>query len=128
MTVALAVSFVWAVGCLLFDAINTNKGLRLGIAEEGNTLITALSGTKYPKLWQLLAIDGGLRAIILGVAFIPGPVDYSHTFTVVSFVALFVAGLKNVRGGRQWKWMISHPGQTIPPGDTFWQKFIGFWG
>lgn len=128
MHIAMFVAFVWAVVCLLFDALNTNKGLRAGVAEEGNWLITTISGTKRPHLWQLLSIDGGLRALILAIGFLPGPAAYPLTFVAIAIGALIVAGFKNIQGGRQWRWMFSHAGQKIPVQNSAWNQFWGFWG
>lgn len=128
MLIALIIAFIWAIAGLLFDAYNTNKGLRAGIAEEGNVLITSISGTKYPKMWQLLTIDGTLRLLILAASFIPGPSAYPYTFAALGIGAFVVAGFKNIQGGRQWKWMFSHPGQKLPLLNSAWEQFWGFWG
>jgi uncharacterized membrane protein YczE len=129
LIIALLITFAWAVGCLLFDALNTNKGLRAGIAQEGNSLVTFLSRTQTPKLWQLLTIEGTVRVLLLLAAFLlPTPVDLPHCWHACSLGVFIAYGLKNIQGGRQWRWMFNNPGKALPIPHTVWEKFLGFWG
>ena len=125
MLIALLLSFAWALYWLYQDATWTTKGIQAGIAVEGNTLITRIAGTCKPALWQLLLIDGSLRIALLGVGFIPSD---TPAFEAAAIGMLLVAGIKNIQGSREWKWMFNHPGQTIPEANTVWQKLLGFWG
>jgi hypothetical protein len=127
MIITLLICFVWASICLCFDAFITNKGLRAGIAYEGNSVIVFFFGNK-PWLWQLFAVDGTLRVALLGVGFIPGPEAAPHAFAALMIGGLIVSGFKNIQGYRQWKWMFSHPGQKLPLMDSAWAQFVGFWG
>ena len=127
MLIALIVVLVWALACLGFDLYNTNKGLRAGIAQEGNELITSLWKTKTPTLKQLAAVEVPIRLGIFGAGFIPGGAAYPYTFAVLALVALALYGLRNIKGGREWLWMFRNPGKTVPVANTVWQKIIGIW-
>lgn len=127
MLIALLICFVWAVICLVFDARITDRGIRAGVAVEGNSVIVLFFGTK-PTLRQLFTVDGSIRVALLGIGFIPGPADYPHAFAALMIGGLIVAGVKNVQGYRQWRWMFNHPGQKLPILNSAWEQFIGFWG
>ena len=124
----LTIAFLVALAALAYDIYNTNKGLRAGIAQEGNEVITGLWKTKFPTWGQIAAIEVPIRATIFGVGCIPGPEQYPETFAVLATASLFVAAVKSVQGAREWQWMFKHPGQTIPERNTVWQKIMGFWG
>ena len=127
MLIALIVAFVWAVLCQTYDLIWTGRGLKAGLAVEGNTLITGIFGDK-PTFLQRLAVDGTLRVLLFGVGFIPGGSDYPAVFTALAIGALTVAGVKNIQGARQWQWLFKNPGKTIPVLESVWQQIVGFWG
>jgi hypothetical protein len=129
MLIALLICFLFAVICLCFDAIITNKGIKAGVAVEGNPLIVFFARTNKPALWQLFAIDGGLRAALLAFAlFTPEPADFPHAWPALMIGGFIAFGLKNIMGYREWRWMFSHPGQLMPIPKTAWGQFIGFWG
>lgn len=128
MLIGLLVCFVWAVICLGLDMHITNKGLRAGIAVEGNSLIVFFARTDKPALWQLIAVDGTLRLLMLAFSFIPGPTRYPLTFCAMGIGMFVVAGFKNLQGYRQWSWMFSHKGERLPQQNSAWAQFMGFWG
>ena|ERR1035437_9784634 len=128
MLIALYIAFVWALACLLFDSYYTNKGIKAGVAVEGNSMIVYFFNNK-PKFWQLWAVDGTLRLAIFAAArFLPAPTDYPFTWVALGLGALIAAGFKNIQGGRQWLWMFKNPGKKIPLMNTLWSKIMGFWG
>ena len=123
MLIALFIAFAWALAWLLFDSYNTNKGIKAGIAVEGNTMIIFFWGSK-PKFWQLWSVDGALRlAIFLAALLVP-----LSAAPLLGTGALAVWGFKNLQGGRQWQWMFKNPGKRIPEMTTVWGKIMGFWG
>lgn len=128
MIYVLLISFIFALACLAFDAINTSRGLRAGVAVEGNGIIVAIAGNK-PKLWQLLTIDGSLRFALLALAlFLPTPDGLPAVWYATLTGAFVSLGLKNIRGGRQWRWLMRNTDKTLPQLNTIWQKLVGFWG
>ncbi len=128
MIYALFTAFIWALAWLGFDSYNTNKGIKAGVAVEGNSWITVFWGV-HPTLWQLWSIDGSIRlAILLAALFVPSSAQYPHAFQAMGIGAFVAAGFKNWQGGREWKWMFSHPGQKLPTMNSAWAQFMGFWG
>ena len=128
MLLALYLAFIWALAWLGFDSYYTNKGIKSGVAVEGNALIVAIWGNK-PKLWQLWSVDGTIRAAMLAAAlFVPSSEDYPKAWVALGIGAFIAYGFKNWQGGRQWKWVMKNPGKTVPWMNTFWEQFIGFWG
>ena len=126
MLIALFIAFVWALACLCYDAYETNRGIKAGVALEGNWLISAIWGKK-PKFWQLLSVDVPIRLGLAALALIPSPM-YPHAMTACAVGALTFAGVKNIQGARQWLWMFKNPGKTLPLMGSAWKQFIGFWG
>lgn len=128
LLLALFASFIWALAWLGFDSYNTSKGIKAGVANEGNGWITIFWGS-HPNLWQLWSVDGSIRlAILLAALFVPSSEAYPQAWRAMGVGAFIAAGFKNWQGGRQWKWMFSHPGQTIPQMGSAWAQFLGFWG
>lgn len=127
MFIVLLIVFVAALAALCFDALNTAKGIKAGIAEEANTIIRKFVGPR-PTFKQILAVEVPQRLAVLGVGCIPGPERYPATLQVLAFITFVVYVGKNIQGGRQWKWMFAHPGQKLPQMNTVWQKIVGFWG
>jgi hypothetical protein len=123
---SLAASFAWALGCLFYDATETQKGIKAGVGVEGNSWITCFYGVK-PTLLQCLSIDVPLRTAMAALAFIPSSM-YPHVMIGPAVAALSVAGVKNIQGARQWKWCLANPTKTMPVMNTVWQQIIGFWG
>lgn len=128
MLAALLVAFAFALVCLLYDATTTQKGIKAGVAVEGNPLIVAAFGNK-PSLLQCLAIDLPIRlALMTAFLFIPAPARYPLAWYAMGTGAFMVYGLKNVQGARQWNWMLKNPGKPLPQPTSIWQQFLGFWG
>lgn len=128
MLIILLVLFAWAVSCLAFDISNTIRGLRAGVAVEGNSLVVAIAGNK-PTLVQLTTIEGAVRlALLVAALFIPTPEGLPHIWQAVFSGAFFSYGLKNIQGGRQWRWLLANPGKSLPQQHTVWEKLTGFWG
>lgn len=125
--VVLVASFLWAMIWLDVDSYWTDKGIKAGLAVEGNWYVRLIVGAK-PTFWELMLVNGAIDVALLLLSLLPTFGAAPHIWFVVSIVTLTISGVMNIRGSRQWKWMFLHPGKTIPPGDTFWQKFLGFWG
>lgn len=123
---ALAASSAWALGCLLYDATETQKGIKAGVGTEGNSWITVFYGVK-PTLLECLSIDVPIRVGLAALAFIPTPA-YPHACIGLAVGALVVAGVKNIQGARQWKWCLANPTKKMPVMNTVWQQIVGFWG
>ena len=124
--VVLAVALTWALGWLLYDATETQKGIKSGVGVEGSPWITVFYGVK-PSLIQCLSVDVPIRFGLAAIAFIPTPM-YPHAMLGMAVGALVVAGVKNIQGGRQWKWCMANPTKKMPLMNTLWQKITGFWG
>lgn len=124
MLIFLIVAFLIALACLVYDAYMSAKGIKAGIALEGNAVVTSISGTKSPSFWKIFLIEAGVIRVPI---FILGAVTNVYLAFLFA-ISLLTMGLKNVQSARQWQWMFSHPGQKLPEANTVWQKFFGFWG
>lgn len=128
MLIFLAIAYVFALICLGADALATDKGIKAGVALEGNAIVRTLSGTDKPSFEQIMAIEVG---VIRTPLILFGIVTAMHGLNPLAYlagIALVVAGVKNIQGARKWAWMFAHEGQKLPVMETVWQKIVGFWG
>ncbi len=111
MTIALIVTFIWAMSCLAYDSYMSDKGIRAGVAVESNPMITFIAGTDKPTFFQLYVIDAGVIRVPLFIFtfLMPGPNAYPHTWEAFGIGAFISIGIKNILGGLKWrKLMTSH--------------------
>jgi hypothetical protein len=99
---ALAGAVGFAVAANVYDARETERGLRLGVAVEGNTFLV---GT-HPSARALY-----LRDIpIIGLASTPSILGYVFRSRTWLFAGLVggpgVVGVKHIQGGRAWARLI----------------------
>lgn len=128
MLIALLIAFAWAIFAVLFDYLYTQKGLKAGVAVEGNPMVVEFFG-KEPKLWQCLILELPIRVGLLAAfLFLPAPASYPLAWKALGLGAFIVYGLKNLQGGLQWRWLLKHPGQKLPQPSSAWAQFLGFWG
>lgn len=101
---ALLISFAWAMGCLAYDAYMSDKGIRRGVAVEGNRMITWIAGTMTPTFWQLYAIDAGVIRVplLLLALFLPSPGGLPEAWRAAGIGGFVSLGVKNILGGRKW--------------------------
>jgi hypothetical protein len=95
--IALAVAVAFYVGCDLYDVILTEKGIRAGVAVEGNTFLV---GSK-PSAVALYLRD----ILVAGIATVPCVLALSfHNLPIFwgCLVAPVVAGVKHILGGLAW--------------------------
>ncbi len=112
MTIAMIIAFLWAMSCLAYDSYMSDKGIRLGLALEGNRMITWIAGTMTPKFWQLYSIDAGLIRIpiFLLCLFLPAPSAYPETWHAFGIGAFISIGIKNILGGLKWRKLMRQNG------------------
>jgi len=95
--VYLALAFAFAIGCNIYDATMTEKGLAAGLAVEENTWLVGST----PKAWQLYARD--IPIIFLASALsIIGLFTHNPTLFYAGLAGPIVAGAKHIVGGREW--------------------------
>jgi hypothetical protein len=118
------------------DARITNKGIKAGIAVEGNGLLVKLAGTNKPSLIKLVVYNVAKLSLWVGVGLVfayhfPSTTTTSPVYLGRVLMPVFAAidATKHYQGFRQWAWMFRNPGKRVEDQEnTAWQKFIGFWG
>ncbi len=125
---ALVLAYAYSAAMIVWDASLTVKGVASGIADEEDKLPAMIFRVQHPTLFQYVIVRLAERSILAAAIALPHPDGLDHLWYSLAVVGLIVWGLKAMRCAYQWRWMFAHPGQTVPLGDTFWQKFFGFWG
>lgn len=129
--IAVLITFILAILGDLYDISLTVKGIKLGVAVEGNEQIVWVAGTNKPTYWQLLWINMLLPPIppdfstwpILPIGI--GGMILGWNPTALPFAtALFLIGLKHYIAGRKWKFYIDGGKDDLSKGESAWQKFI----
>lgn len=126
MTALLVVAacLTFAVLADLYDIRLTVRGIKAGVAVEGNEAVVKLARTDKPSFRQLLIIN--MLFPIMPVGFLGLIFAYGNSVAAaIPFsVALFLIGLKHILGGRQWAFLLA--GGKLDPTKplTAWQKFI----
>lgn len=128
---AVAIAFVLAILGDLYDIALTVKGIKLGVAVEGNEDIVKIAGNK-PSYMQLLAINMFLPPIPPNFSTWPiipiGVAGFIYGSTPVGGIPfatiLCVIGLKHFLAGRKWLFYINGGKDDLTHGKSAWQKFI----
>lgn len=107
----------------IMDASISDKGIKAGIAVEGNSTLCFFARTDKPSTLWLHGYNFAFIALVVGL----GAIFHNSVLAVLAPTTLFVDAIKHYQGYRQWKWMFNNPGKLMPQEDV-WQKFFGFWG
>jgi hypothetical protein len=112
----LAVAVAFAFICDIYDVTETEKGLKAGVAVEGNTF---LIGTDKPTAVKLYLRDG----VVIVAASVPAAVClglHAPSFFYAALAGPVVAGAKHILGGRAWVKLLAGqkptPSEQIEPG------------
>lgn len=118
--IAVIVSFAFAVVADVLDSYYTNKGIKAGVAVEGNSYIVALAGTDKPSFLKVLLIS--MLIPILPVGILGLIVGYGSPAAIVFSTMLVLTGIKHVNGARAWVNLLNG-GKPDNGSKTAWQKF-----
>lgn len=100
--ILLIVAFTWALVCSYFDQAITARGVKSGVAVEGNGLIVRLVGNK-PTFTELMEIETPIRTVIFWVGLVLCFHDSTQIYSGLAVGALVAYGFKNLGGYRAWK-------------------------
>ncbi len=117
-----AIAVALAVAADLYDVILTEKGLKAGVAVEGNSFLLGETNTK-PTALQLYRRD----AIVIAMASAPALAVYLMGAPDVAYGFLagpVVAAIKHIQGGRAWAKLLAGGKLSTAP-KSAWQKFWG---
>jgi hypothetical protein len=107
--------------CARHDINLTDKGIKAGVAVEGNEFITTLARTNKPSKLFLFFYEASWIAAFASLGFfaphLPAAIGGSLAFLIVD-------GVKHLIAARKWNILLH--GGTIPRDATAWQKFLGF--
>lgn len=99
---ALAGVVGFAIAADIYDVRETEKGLKAGVAVEGNTWLV---GSK-PKAGPLYRRD----LLVIGLTTMPSVIAYAAhhmEFFYAGLVGPVIIGAKHINGGNQWKDLLS---------------------
>lgn len=118
MFLALVAALGFAIAADIYDVVLTEKGIKAGVAVEGNTFLVG----QKPSAVALYLRDSLVTGIattpcILALVYGNKPLFYGF------LVAPVVAGVKHIRGGRAWRNLLNG-GKPVPPATTAWGKFL----
>lgn len=88
----------------VYDAKWSERGIRSGIAVEGNTF---LLGTDKPTFWQLERRDLTFYVPILSVAPVVAKLTHHRPWFFGSLSGFAALGVSHIQGGSQWKKLIN---------------------
>ncbi len=114
---ALAVGLAWAIGCDIYDVTLTEKGIKAGVAVEGNDWLVGAKPSAV-ALYLRDSLETGLATTpcILALIFNSSP------FFWAGIVAPVLVGVKHIMGGRQWATLLAGGKVTEP--STWWEKLL----
>lgn len=130
--IAVLAAFILAILGDLYDISLTVKGLKLGVAVEGNEQIVKIAGTDKPTYFQLLWINMLLPPIppdfstwpILPIGVAGLILGWNPVAGIPFATMLFIIGLKHYLAGRKWLFYINGGKPDLTKGTSAWQKFI----
>ena len=107
------------VGCDLYDVILTEKGIKAGVAVEGNTFLVGQKPSAV-ALYLRDALLAGLATTPCAIALAVGNTPLFWGF----LAAPVVVGVKHILGGKQWRFLLN--GGKVDPTKPLsaWDKFI----
>jgi len=114
---ALVIALAWAIGCDIYDVTLTEKGIKAGVAVEGNTFLVS----SKPSAVALYLRD----SLVTGIAATPcvlACILYSQPLFWGFLIAPVLSGVKHILGGRQWATLLA--GGTVTPPSTWWEKLL----
>ncbi len=107
-------------GTTVYDVLMTEKGLKAGVAVEGNTWLVGSKPTAIT-----LYLRDSLTAVL---ATAPSIVTYAMGSTAGAYGLLImpvVYAVKHVLGGRQWAKLLAGGKLSTAP-ESAWKKFLDF--
>ena len=125
----------------IYDANETSKGIKAGVAVEGNSIITTLARTDKPSNLFLQVYNFVFVGIVAGLAIFlvhhfPGQ-NLEYAAMGGSQAALAADALKHLQAGLKWRFLLKggkldFDGFPIPTdgkevAHSAWAKFIGPW-
>jgi hypothetical protein len=100
---ALAGVVGFAIATDVYDVSETEKGLKAGVAVEGNTFLVS---SDKPTAGQLYRRD----LFVIGLSATPSVVAYAFhktEFFYAGLVGPVAVGIKHIQGGNQWKSLLA---------------------
>ena len=95
---AFAAALTFEVATDRYDISQTEKGLKAGVAIEGNTF---LLGTNKPTAGQLWKIDAVFTAITITPSVL-AYIFHKKEWFYAGLACPFAYGLRHIQGGKQW--------------------------
>jgi hypothetical protein len=105
------------VGCDIYDVVLTEKGIKAGVAVEGNTFLVG----EKPSAVALYLRDAFVTGLVTAPCAIALAV-HNAPFFWGGLVAPIICGVKHVIGGRNWSILLA--GGKLPVAQSAWQKFL----
>lgn len=99
----LIVALIWNLACGPVDAYFSNKGIRAGVAVEGNPIINKLFGfTPSAKVLYLFNVVQSIVLVIPGVILATRVSETKQLMSAVSFGALVADGAHHLYSAYLW--------------------------
>ena len=121
--ILLAVSLALGVAGDVYDVIMTEKGLKAGVAAEGNQWLSSIVGTK-PSAIGLYFRDSIVLALCVAPTALCATVFHNLPLAYGALISPVVYGVRHVQGGLQWRTLLNGGKLTQPT--TAWQKFLNW--
>lgn len=121
--ILLAVSLALGVAGDIYDVILTEKGLKAGVAAEGNQWLSSIVGTK-PSAVGLYFRDSIVLALCVAPTALCATVFHNLPLAYGALAGPVAYGAKHVLGGLQWRTLLN--GGKLPTVQTAWQKFLNW--
>ena len=119
--ILLTVSLALGVAGDVYDVIMTEKGLKAGVAVEGDTWL--ISSDK-PSALALYLRDSIVLAFCVAPTALCATVFHNIPLAYGALISPVVYGVKHVQGGLQWRTLLN--GGKLPTVQTAWQKFLNW--
>ncbi len=115
--IVLAAGLAWAIGCDVYDITLTEKGIKAGVAVEGNTwLVGTKPGAVALYLRDSLETGIATAPCILACIFNNAPLFWGF------LIAPLLSGVKHILGGKQWATLLA--GGKLAEPQTWWEKLL----
>ena len=119
--ILLTVSLALGVAGDVYDVIMTEKGLKAGVAVEGDTW---LIGSTKPSALALYLRDSLVLALCVAPTALCATVFHNLPLAYGALAGPVAYGAKHVLGGLQWRTLLN--GGKLPTVQTAWQKFLNW--
>jgi len=125
LTTVFLVVLIANILATVYDVVKTEQGLKKGVGQEGNEIVTNLFGAKPGSLqlylWNFVFTGAFSTAVILwgfGPTSVLGLLSKGLFF---SFIGVDAA--RHYLGGRLWDHLLT--GKPLKKDRTAWEKFLG---